>query len=222
MGTTIRGESKMKKILLITLLIVLLGGGTYGWGEEVKSMDVINPYVEFESYQLIDNTAYLSLNIINGFYAGRMWKESHLLKKHQINNIIIYINSGGGSGSAAASMIDTINKIKKEGIKITTVGHGMVASAAIPIFLAGDERISTKNTVFLIHPGTIQQYGFVSDTIATLKSKESAMNMMRTIYARFVADNSTLSLEDVIEMMEKDNWFTADQAKKWGMIDKIE
>jgi ATP-dependent protease ClpP protease subunit len=191
-------------------------------GEAVqRTMEVVNPNVELREYQVIGSTAYLYITFIGSTDSIDIWKQSFLLKRYGIETIHVYVNSGGGTMTTAFAIVDIFERLKREGFKIITEAHGMVASAAVPVFLAGNTRIATKSTTFLLHPPKIDSYGFSSDTINTLKAKETAMSMMKDIYCRIVSKYSDLSTGKLSKLMEEDTWFTAGQAQEWGMVDEL-
>ncbi len=217
----------MVKRLLIAILVCFMLSiprpvmAETGQLKKIHSMEVINPNVEFSKYKLIDNTAYLKITDINGFTAVNIWEEAFLLKKSKIKKLVVYINSTGGDVLNSHAIVDIINDLKKSGIKVVTEAHGMVASAAVPIFLSGSKRITTRNTVFLMHPLKNESYGFTSDSIRDLKAKENIMSILKGIYVSIVHANSNLSSEKISSLVDEDSWFTAEQAEKWGMIDEL-
>ena len=73
----------------------------------------------------------------------------NLLEQDPEKEIILNVDSGGGAGETA---IFFYNWVKSENIPLTTVARGVIASAAITVFLSGRKRKATVNSYFLIHP----------------------------------------------------------------------
>jgi len=77
---------------------------------------------------------------------------SVLSDKNKYTTLLIFIHSPGGDTDAAWSLYTTLRNIP---LKVITVANGRVYSAATIVFLAGDSRLSYKESVFLFHPATI-------------------------------------------------------------------
>jgi len=69
-----------------------------------------------------------------------------------IRSLELVLDNGGGSGIVMFDLIDTLESYKAKGLKVTTWARGYIASAAVPLFLTGDVRITSPSTLFMIHP----------------------------------------------------------------------
>lgn len=132
-------------------------------------------------------------------------------------DISIYINSPGGSVTAGLAIIDTMNHIKND---ISTVAVGLAASMGAHILATGTKgkRFALPNTEVMIHQpwgGGIE--GKVSDIEITakqmLKNKENLSKMF--------AKNTGKPLAQVEKDMDRDFFMSADEAKKYGIVDKV-
>ena len=131
--------------------------------------------------------------------------------------ISLYINSPGGSLSAALSIYDAMQYVSP---KVSTLCTGMAASGG-SILLAGGAkgmRMSLPHAQVLIHqpfhPG-IQ--GQASD----IQIHAAELLRQREQVARLYAKHCGRPLEDVERAMERDFFMTPEQAKEWGLIDLI-
>lgn len=70
-------------------------------------------------------------------------------------NLVIRINSPGGSVASLGNIVELLRMYKQFGGHITTVNVGMVASAAVDIYLLGDHKQATAGSVFVTHYGSI-------------------------------------------------------------------
>ena len=132
--------------------------------------------------------------------------------------ITLYIESPGGSTSAALSIYDTAKSLD---IIIKTVASGTVASAAsFLLACAGtrDYRCSFENTEILIHQpwcsgvqGQVSDLRIVADHGIKLRSK---MN-------KILANSTGKSIEQIETDTDRDLWLTAEEALGYGLIDKI-
>ena len=190
-----------------------------------KSMEVVNDQLEFKVCKVFEDTAYMSIEQIGGYKSGGvdLWFDFQLLRKRGIKKLKIYLLSGGGSAYDGLSMSDELRLLKKDGVRVEIHGRGLIASAAIPIFLSASKggRISSNNTTFLLHPAAIPKAGYFSESLEDLRSQAKMINMINESYVSIVVENSNLSKETVMDMVEKDTWITAEQALEYGFVDEI-
>ncbi len=131
-------------------------------------------------------------------------------------DISIYINSGGGSVTAGLAIIDAMNHIKNN---VSTVCIGMAASMAAIILSCGQKgkRFALPNSEIMIHQPLGGARGQASDIEITakhiLKIKEKINKML--------AQNSGQSLKQIEKDVDRDFFMSADEAKKYGLIDKV-
>jgi len=206
-------------------LKIKVDGGTVEKDKEeiAKSMVISNPYLEFSrACRVNGDQAFITITSISSYDSTELWRDFKLIKIKGIKEVIIYLNSPGGAAFQGMSITDEMRVLKELGIKITVEGRGLIASAAIPVFLMADKRIATKSTIFLIHPAALSKWGFFTETLSDLQSQAKLITMLQESYAESVSAGSNLSKERVLEMMKQDHWFTAQEAKEFGFIDEIQ
>lgn len=137
----------------------------------------------------------------------------------KIRNIDIYIASPGGTTFGGFSMIEVIKKAKSDGFKITAYAFSLVGSMAIPIYASCNKRIAYDSTIFMVHPSTLLTGQAM--TGADMKSQAEFHGMSQNRYVAALAEFTKLSKEDWLKKIEKDTWFSAEQAKEWGLVDII-
>jgi ATP-dependent Clp protease protease subunit len=131
-------------------------------------------------------------------------------------DVILYINSPGGSVTAGLAILDTMNHIKPD---VQTVCVGLAASMGA-ILLAGGtkgKRFALPNSEIMIHQPMGGVEGQASDIAITAK------NILRTrdnLY-RILASATGKSQAVIEKDADRDNWMTADEAKKYGLIDDV-
>jgi len=132
-------------------------------------------------------------------------------------DIQVYINSPGGSLTAALSVYDAMQYV---GPKVGTLCTGLAASGG-SILLAGGEpgmRLSLPHAQILIHqPHTQGIQGQATD----IQIHAQEILRQREQLARLYAKHCGRELEDVERAMERDFFMTPEQAKAWGLIDLI-
>ena len=185
-----------------------------------KSISLENPELELSQCKISGTSAYLTIESM--IWAENIWEDFKLLREWNIQRLYVYLNSPGGNTSQGFAITDELRLLRESGIEIIIQARGTIASAAIPIFLQGTERICTESTIFLIHPSAIVKWGLFFETLKDIESQAEMMKINRNNYAELVSSSSKLSKDTVLEMLEKDTWFTAQKAQDWGLVDKIE
>lgn len=138
------------------------------------------------------------------------------LEDKEVEEIIIQINSPGGSVSAGLAIYDTMNYIKA---RIVTVGLGMAASMGAFLLSAGSKgyRRATVNTEVLIHQPLGGAQGQASDIIiAANHIKRTRENLNRIL-----AENTGRPLRVITKDTDRDYTMTARQALEYGIIDEV-
>jgi ATP-dependent Clp protease, protease subunit len=132
-------------------------------------------------------------------------------------DIQLYINSPGGSLTAALSIYDAMQYVRP---KVGTLCTGLAASGASILLAGGDPgmRMSLPHGQILIHqPFTQGIQGQATD----IQLHAQEILRQRESMARIYAKHTGRQLEDVERAMERDFFMTPEQAKDWGLIDLI-
>jgi ATP-dependent Clp protease protease subunit len=131
-------------------------------------------------------------------------------------DIKLYINSPGGSVTSAMAMYDTMNHIKPD---VSTICIGMAASAASFLLSSGTKgkRFALPNAEVMIHQVMGGAEGQASDI------EIAARHILRTkaTLNRILAKNTGKPLEQVEKDSDRDYYMSAEEAKKYGLIDEI-
>ena len=131
-------------------------------------------------------------------------------------DIQLYINSPGGSVTATLAMIDTMNHIKND---VSTVCVGLAASGGAWLLSQGTKgkRFALPNAEIMIHQPLGGAQGQATDIQITaeniIKTRERLAKMMAKATGR--------KLDVVQKDIERDLFMTADEGKKYGIIDKV-
>lgn len=128
-------------------------------------------------------------------------------------SIDIYINSGGGDIFSATEIYSVIQK-HKDNVKIHVVG--LAASAASVIMCAAENDISTTSMVMIHNVSTIAQGNFkdFKHESETLRKADRAM-------CQAYVDKSGKSESEFLPLMDKETWFTAQEAVDIGLCDRV-
>ncbi len=131
-------------------------------------------------------------------------------------DISLYINSPGGSVTAGLAIIDTMNFIKSD---VSTICVGIAASMGSLILSSGKKgkRFSLPNSEVMIHQVMGGTEGQASDIAISAKHILRSKDTLNKI----LAGNTGKKMEQVEKDSDRDYWMTADEAKKYGIIDDI-
>lgn len=151
-------------------------------------------------------------DVANLVIAQLLFLESEDAKK----DISFYINSPGGSVTATLAMVDTMNHVKPH---VSTVCVGMAASGAAILLSAGQKgkRFSLPNAEVMIHQPSGGAEGQATDIEITAKQ----ILKLRAVLNKMLAKNTGQKLEKIEKDVERDFFMTADEAKKYGLVDKV-
>ena len=131
-------------------------------------------------------------------------------------DISLYINSPGGSVSSGLAIYDTMNYIKCD---VSTICIGMAASMGAFLLSGGakGKRMALPNAEVMIH----QPAGGVQGQATEIKIVAEKILHTRTKLNQILAANTGQPIEVIERDTERDNYITADEAMKYGLIDKV-
>ena len=131
-------------------------------------------------------------------------------------DIQFYINSPGGSVTDGMAIYDTMQYIKCD---VSTICIGMAASMGAFLLSSGakGKRLALPNAAIMIHQPSAGTQGQITDMAIHLKRLEIIKKRMNHI----LADNTGKPLEVVTADCERDNFMSAEEAKEYGLIDKV-
>lgn len=131
-------------------------------------------------------------------------------------DISIYINSPGGSVTSTLAIIDTMNFIKPD---VSTVCVGIAASGAAIVLSAGKKgkRFILPNAEVMIHQPLGGVEGQATDIAITAKHILKTKDRLNKI----LANNTGRPISQVEKDVERDFFMDSEEAKKYGIIDKV-
>ena len=131
-------------------------------------------------------------------------------------DIYFYINSPGGSVSAGMAIYDTMNYIKCD---VSTICMGMAASMGAFLLSGGakGKRMALPNAEIMIH----QPLGGTKGQASDIKIHADHILRTRDKLNKLLAEHTGKSLSEIERDTERDNFLTAEEAKEYGLIDKV-
>jgi len=140
----------------------------------------------------------------------------YLEGKDPDKDIMMYINSPGGSVVSGMAIYDTMNYIKCD---VSTICVGLAASMAAILLSSGakGKRYALPNSEVMIHQPLGGFQGQASDI------KIHADHIMRTKAKinKLLSENTGMPIETIEKDTDRDNYMSAEEAKAYGLIDKI-
>ena len=140
----------------------------------------------------------------------------HLEATDPDKDISLYINSPGGSVTAGLGILDTMNFIKCD---VSTICIGMAASMGAFLLSSGakGKRIALPNAEVMIHQPSAGTQGKVTDMEIDVEHFLKIKQRMNKI----LSENTGKTPEQVKLDSERDNWMTAEEARDYGLVDKV-
>ncbi len=131
-------------------------------------------------------------------------------------DISLYINSPGGSVTAGMSIYDTIQFVKPD---VSTLCIGQAASMGAFLLAAGakGKRFSLPNSRVMIH----QPSGGFSGQSSDIQIQAKEIMYLREKLNAILANHTGRSAEEIDRDTERDNFMSAEESVKYGMIDKV-
>jgi len=131
-------------------------------------------------------------------------------------DIQLYINSPGGSVTAALAILDTMNHVKND---VSTVCVGMAASAAALLLSSGKKgkRFSLPNSEIMIHQPMGGAQGQATDIEITAKQ----IVKLKAKLNKIMSENTGKPVAQIEKDADRDYYMSAEEAKKYGIVDKV-
>ncbi|WP_075720870.1 ATP-dependent Clp endopeptidase proteolytic subunit ClpP [Roseburia sp. 499] len=134
-------------------------------------------------------------------------------------DIQLYINSPGGSITAGFAIYDTMQYIKCD---VSTICIGLAASFGAFLLAGGakGKRIALPNAEIMIHQPAIHGNG-VQGQATDIKIVSDHIQKSKQRLNRILSENTGKTIEEISVDTERDNYMSAEEALKYGLIDKI-
>ena len=151
-------------------------------------------------------------NVANSIVAQLIYLEG----KDPTKDISIYINSPGGSVTAGMAIFDTMNYIKCD---VSTICVGLAASMGAFLLAAGTKgkRYALPNSEIMIH----QPLGGASGQASDIAIHAEQILKTKAKLNKILSENTGKPLEQVEKDTDRDNFMSAEEAKTYGLVDKI-
>lgn len=151
-------------------------------------------------------------NVANTVIAQLLFLESEDPKK----DISLYVNSPGGHIHSGLALIDTMNYVKPD---VSTVCVGMAASMGAVILAAGaaGKRFALPNAEVMIH----QPHGGAEGQATDIEISAKHIVAKRHQLNKILSERTGQPMDKIEKDVDRDFFMTADEARKYGIVDKI-
>lgn len=129
-------------------------------------------------------------------------------------DISLYLNTPGGIVSAGLGIYDTMQIISP---KVNTICTGLAASMGSILLSAGEKRSILPHARVMIH----QPLGGVTGQASDIIIKAEEIKKCRDELCNILAEHTKQPFDKVFQDMDRDHWFTAQEAVDYGLVDKI-
>ena len=173
-----------------------------------------DPYAKLFEYRIV----FLGVQVDDASADDVMAQLLVLESQDPDRDIVMYINSPGGSFTAMTAIYDTMQYIRPQ---IQTVCLGQAASAAAVLLAAGTpgKRLALPNARILIHQPSTGDAG--SGQASDIEIQAAEILRMRTWLEATLAFHSNRSAEQVHKDIDRDKILGADAALEYGLIDQV-
>ena len=148
--------------------------------------------------------------------AGAVCAQLLLLAEDSDKDIAVYINSPGGSVTAGLAIYDTMQYVPCD---VSTVCIGLAASMGQFLLCAGapGKRFALPHSRVMMH----QPLGQFQGQAADIAIQAEQIIYMKRMMAERIAQHTGQSVERIEEDSDRDRWFTAEEAKDYGLVDQV-
>ncbi len=177
--------------------------------EDVSRMDIYNRLLK-------DRIVFLGTDVndeIANFLTAQML---HLESQDNERDIWLYINSPGGSVTAGMAIYDTMQFVAPD---VGTICMGLGASMGQFLLGAGakGKRYALPHARVMMH----QPLGGVRGQASDIAIQAEQMGQTKRMMQELIAEHTGQTVETIEADSDRDRWFTAEQAKEYGIIDRV-
>lgn len=139
-----------------------------------------------------------------------------LASEDEKRDIVVYINSPGGSVSAGLAIYDTMKLIPND---VVTVAMGFAASMGQVLLCSGThgKRISLAHSRIMMH----QPSAGIGGTAVDIAIQAESLEVLKHQANQILATETGRSIEQIAADSDRDRWFNPEQAKEYGIVDRV-
>ena len=209
------GGNNMKKCLAVLMIGVFLLFGCVTTNTTQNTLP--------DNVRVVHNSpigVQIMVNVIDYKTYVEIFDALNYAKKEGIDIVRIHLLSPGGAVHVMFAVYDLLMEFKAKGLIIETHGYGVVGSAAVPIFLAGDIRTLNNHGYIMIHPHSGVKNPMLQGNV------NKTFDEWTNRYAQILVDRTKITKEEALGFLNgnfriKAEWINANRALKYGLITEI-
>jgi ATP-dependent protease ClpP protease subunit len=169
---------------------------------------------------VIKDTAHMSIYSVLGLVdEKKIYDDLQILENMPgIKKIKVFMNSPGGGAYAGFAIADQLKRAA-ERFDISIYASGVIASAAVMVFIAVEDRYVSEDTFFMVHEVAAEPNGSMS--ASDVKKMNALFDMLTARYVKNLVSHSNKTEDDWQEMMKSETWFSAQEALDWGLVKAV-
>lgn len=175
-------------------------------------LDEINAVIE-SGINPVRRTIYL-VGDVDSAMVGRFMASFHHLDRTE-GPIEVRLCTAGGNGEEALAIYDAVRSSNND---VLVVGTGRVNSAGVVILQAGDLRLLTPNTTFMVHDSSIK---LGRSSVSQIGSCLSGLRMVDGMFNKILAERSGHTLMEIERLSKEETFLSAEDAVKWNFADNV-
>jgi ATP-dependent Clp protease protease subunit len=182
----------------------------------LAQMNGMNPTSEIYNRLLKDRIVILGTDVNDDIANIICAQMLYLEGEDDAKDIWLYINSPGGSVTAGMAIYDTMQFVSPH---VATICMGLAASMGQFLLCAGEpgKRYALPHARIMMH----QPSGGIRGQASDIAIQAEQLIYIKRLMAERIAHHSGQTVEQIQLDSERDRWFTADQAKTYGLIDHV-
>jgi ATP-dependent Clp protease protease subunit len=180
-------------------------------------LQTISPLDDGLFRRMLEQRRVMLTGMIDGKIAERVCAQLLVLESDDAEKpVTLYLHSPGGEVDAGFAIYDTMRALQCD---VATVCLGFAASMAQFLLVAGapGQRFAYTHSRILMH----QPLGSVEGYAVDVAIQAEQFAMARRLMAELIAQHTGQTVERILADGDRDRWFTAEQAKDYGMIDEV-
>jgi len=158
---------------------------------------------------------------ISGLDEVGIWRDLQILNlMPEITEIVVYLNSLGGTADSGFAIGDQFKRVKDR-FKLSVYASGTVASAAVIVFASFDQRFASPCTYFMVHELRASDDSMRGLPASQIKVMDDLFDKYAEMYVEILTSTTKVSREEWQQMMKQTTWFRADRAFEWGLVTEV-
>ena len=216
------GRYLWRKFTIGFMMVAMLAQGSYIVKNEyeMRAQRAATPVVQklTSTMKLINGEAYVTLDGVSQYSYEQFRENLQLIKAHGITNMHLTMLNPGGSIYHMWGIYDMLQAAIADGLVLHTNAQGLIASAAVPLFLLGSVRTMQEHAYLMIHSHNLSQSDYKPESFNAMTAQWTEW------YIALLLERTTMGEEEIRKYLDNDGdytiqfWMNYDQAEARGFL----